>query len=136
MASLQRPLSPYLQYVNVQTLHTMGFSILHRITGVALSVGIVPLVYWLSAAAQGPEAYAKAQALFASAWMQVLVVGWAFSFCYHLLNGIRHLVWDTGHGLERPQARASGWLVFVGALLLTLLVVAVAWSRLNIAGAP
>lgn len=134
MASYQRPLSPYLQYVNVETFHTMGFSILHRITGVALSVGIVPLVYWLSAAALGREAYANAQTLFASVWMQVLMVGWAFSFCYHLLNGVRHLVWDTGHGLERRQARTSGWAVFIGALLLTIVVAAVAWSRLSITG--
>jgi succinate dehydrogenase / fumarate reductase, cytochrome b subunit len=116
---LNRPLSPYWQYVNAQTLHTMGFSILHRITGVALSVGSVLLVYWLVAAASGPSVYAQAQTFFSSTFVRVLSIGWLFSFCYHFLNGIRHLVWDTGRGFDLSVSRNSGYAVFVVALLLT-----------------
>jgi succinate dehydrogenase / fumarate reductase, cytochrome b subunit len=119
---LVRPLSPYMQYVNAQTIHTMGFSILHRITGVALSVGSVLLVYWLLAAASGPDAYAEAQNFFACTWVQVALLGWLFSFCYHFLNGIRHLVWDTGRGFDLHVARNSGYAVFAAAIVLTAVI--------------
>jgi succinate dehydrogenase / fumarate reductase cytochrome b subunit len=122
---LVRPLSPYMQYVNAQTIHTMGFSILHRITGVALTVGSVLLVYWLLAAASGPDQYAEAQNFLACTWVQVALVGWLFSFCYHFLNGIRHLVWDTGRGFDLHVARKSGYAVFVAAIVLTA---AIAWA--------
>ena len=121
---LTRPLSPYLQYVNARTLHTMGFSILHRITGVALSVGALPLVYWLTAAALGPESYAAARDVLASFWMQALMAGWVFGFCYHLLNGIRHLVWDTGRGFDQKVSLISGYSVFVAAIVLAVLIYA------------
>lgn len=119
---LVRPLSPYMQYVNIKTLHTMGFSILHRITGVALSVGSLLFVYWLFAAASGVDAYARAQALFATPLACVLLVGWAFSFSYHFLNGIRHLVWDTGRGFDPKVSRRSGYSVLVAATLVTALL--------------
>jgi succinate dehydrogenase / fumarate reductase cytochrome b subunit len=121
---LVRPLSPFWQYTNRHTLHTMGFSILHRITGVAMSVGSVLLVYWLVAAASGAEQYAQAQAFFANGWVQVALVGWVFSFCYHFLNGIRHLVWDTGRGFGLNVSRNSGYAVFVAAVIVTIAVVA------------
>ena len=126
---LVRPLSPYMQYVNAKTIHTMGFSILHRITGIALSIGIVPLVYWLTSAAMGVESYARAQEVFASPWMQVLLIGWLFSFSYHFFNGIRHLVWDTGRGFEGSTPLITGYTVFVLSLIATALVVALVWMR-------
>jgi succinate dehydrogenase / fumarate reductase cytochrome b subunit len=128
---LVRPLSPYWQYVNAQTIHTMGFSILHRITGVALTVGMMLLVYWFVAAASGPEGYAAAQAFFACTWVQVALAGWVFSFCYHFLNGIRHLVWDTGRGFELATARKSGYAVFVAAIVLAALIVWAFCARLG-----
>jgi succinate dehydrogenase / fumarate reductase cytochrome b subunit len=120
---LVRPTSPFWQYVNVHTLHTMGFSILHRITGMAMSVGSVLLVYWLVAAASGPDRYSQAQAFFACVWVQVALIGWVFSFCYHFLNGIRHLVWDTGRGFGLTVSRNSGYAVFVAAVIITIAVV-------------
>jgi len=128
---LVRPLSPYMQYVNAQTIHTMGFSILHRITGIALSVGSILLVYWLASAASGPEGYAKAQTFFACVWVQVALVGWVFAFSYHFLNGIRHLVWDTGRGFDLKTSRNSGYAVFVAAIALTVLIVAVFCARVG-----
>jgi succinate dehydrogenase / fumarate reductase cytochrome b subunit len=120
-----------MHYVNAQTLHTMGFSILHRITGIALTVGSILLVYWLIAAASGPERYAEAQVVLASTWIQVLIVGWVFSFCYHFLNGIRHLVWDTGRGFELKVARNSGYAVFAAAIVLTAVLVLLFFSRVG-----
>ncbi|HTE39693.1 MAG TPA: succinate dehydrogenase, cytochrome b556 subunit [Steroidobacteraceae bacterium] len=126
---LVRPLSPYWQYVNVQTLHTMGFSILHRFTGLALSVGSIVLVYWLAAAASGPERYVEVQGQLSALWLQVLLLGWLFSFCYHFLNGIRHLVWDTGRGFDLSVSRTSGYAVFVAALVATAALAYVLCSR-------
>jgi len=111
----------------------MGLSILHRITGVAMTVGAVLLVYWLVAAASGRESYATAQLLFSCVWVQVAIVGWVFSFCYHFLNGLRHLVWDTGRGFDLKVARNSGYTVLVGAVLLTALVCALFMTRVGVA---
>jgi len=118
-----------MQYVNVQSLHTMGLSILHRITGVALTVGSILLVYWLIAAASGPAAYEQAQSIFNLAVVKVALVGWVFSFCYHFLNGIRHLVWDTGRGFDLPVARKSGYSAVVGAILMTIIVSVLFFTR-------
>ncbi len=121
---LVRPLSPYMQYVNSHTMHTMGLSILHRFTGVALTIGSVLLVYWLVAAASGASAYAQAQTVFACWLTQVALVGWVFSFCYHFLNGIRHLVWDTGRGFDLAVSRNSGYTVLAAAIVITAAVCA------------
>lgn len=97
----------------------MALSILHRATGLALSVGLLLFIGWLAALASGPEAYAQAQAVFAHTATKLLLVIFSFCFFYHLLNGVRHLAWDTGHGLERRSARASGWVAFLGAVAVT-----------------
>ena len=100
----------------------MALSILHRVTGCALSaVGLLLFAYWLVAAASGSAAYQTAQSFFAHPLIQVALVGFSFAFFYHLLNGVRHLTWDTGHGLERKAARLSGWIVFLGAIACTAL---------------
>jgi succinate dehydrogenase / fumarate reductase cytochrome b subunit len=119
MAQRARPLSPFLHY---RWQYTNTLSILHRITGVLLSLGFFLLVYWLAAAAAGPERYGAAMDTLASPLAQLVLFGAAFSFCYHLLNGVRHLFFDLGHGFELRTARASGWAVAIGALLLGLLL--------------
>jgi len=115
----RRPLSPFLTVYRWQ--YTMALSILHRVTGCALSIGMLLLVYWLVAAASGSAAYETAQSFFAHPLSRVLLVGFSFAFFYHLLNGVRHMTWDTGHGLERKAARLSGWVVFLGAIACTAL---------------
>jgi succinate dehydrogenase / fumarate reductase cytochrome b subunit len=115
----QRPLSPFMSY---RWQYTNTLSILNRITGIALSVGLLLFVYWLVAAASGPESYAAALEVFAHPLTRIALVGFSFAFFYHLLNGVRHLVWDTGHGFEKATARASGWLAFLGAIVLTALL--------------
>ena len=112
-----RPLSPHIGVYKF--MYTMSLSILHRITGVAASFGFLAFVWWLMALATGPEAYARVMRALGTPLGKLLLVGFTFSFVYHFCNGIRHLVWDTGRGLERRQARASGATVVVVALLLT-----------------
>jgi len=119
MAQRERPLSPFLHY---RWQYTNTLSILHRITGVLLALGFLLLVYWLTAVAGGPEHYAAARARLASPLALAVLFGAAFSFCYHLLNGVRHLAFDLGRGFELATARASGRAVAIGALLLGLVV--------------
>jgi succinate dehydrogenase / fumarate reductase, cytochrome b subunit len=121
MQRAERPLSPHLQVYRPQL--TSVLSISHRATGLALSIGMLPLVWWLLAAASGPEAYGYAAGFFGS-WLGVLlVIGWTFSLFFHLCNGIRHLVWDAGHGLDLPTTYASGWGVVACSAGLTLVAV-------------
>jgi succinate dehydrogenase / fumarate reductase cytochrome b subunit len=122
MASHPRPTSPHLQIYRPQL--TSILSILHRITGVFLSLGILALIYWLGAAATGPEAFDKAQTIAASIVGRSLLFLWTGAFFYHLLNGIRHLAWDAGWGFELSTTYRSGWSVLIGALILSL----VAWT--------
>ncbi|MBM0105112.1 succinate dehydrogenase, cytochrome b556 subunit [Steroidobacter sp. S1-65] len=124
----ERPLSPFMMY---RWQYSNTLSILHRVTGCALTAGLLLFVYWLVAVASGPEAYAEAQSVFAHPLTRVLLVGFSFAFFYHLLNGIRHLVWDAGYGFEKPRARATGWLVFLGAIVLT----AILWVLVATGGA-
>ena len=119
-AAGNRPLSPHLQVYRPQI--TSVLSILHRITGVVLAVGIIPLVYWFAALAGGPAAYQEAYGVLSSGFVQLLLLGWVLAFSYHLLNGVRHLLWDAGWGFELRQVYASGWAVLAGAVLITLLV--------------
>jgi succinate dehydrogenase / fumarate reductase cytochrome b subunit len=103
-------------------------SILHRATGVFLSLGTLVVVYWLIAAAEGPEAYQQAQSLLGS-WLGLLLLfGWSFSLFYHLCNGIRHLFWDAGLGMDIKTAYATGKLVWAVSFILTALAWLLAFS--------
>lgn len=110
----QRPLSPHLSIYHFG--HTMALSIAHRIAGLWLAAGVCALVYWLISAADGEQAYEHATALLTTWYFRVLLLGWLAGFCYHLVNGMRHLLWDAGVGLEKAQARRSAVLVVVVAL--------------------
>ena len=116
MPGASRPLSPYWIY---RWQITMWLSSLHRITGLMLSLGAVALAVWLIALASGPAAFADAQAVYASTWFKLPLIGWTFCFCFHLTNGIRHLCWDTGVGFGRAQIQASGWTVVLVTLVAT-----------------
>ena len=118
MATDNRPLSPHLQVYKPQL--TSVLSILHRLTGIALAIGTLLLVWWLIAAATGPEAYDAAQSFIGSILGRLLLLGWTFALFYHLANGIRHLAWDTGWGFELDKAYMTGWLVVIASIVLTL----------------
>ncbi|MEO7775631.1 MAG: succinate dehydrogenase, cytochrome b556 subunit [Steroidobacteraceae bacterium] len=111
----QRPLSPHLGVYRFG--YTMSLSILHRITGVVLSVGFLVLAAWLMAIAGGAESYARMNAFLGHGVIQVLLAGWLVSFVYHFANGIRHLCWDAGWGFEKPQARRSALIVVVAVVI-------------------
>jgi succinate dehydrogenase cytochrome b subunit len=119
MTRRERPLSPHLGIY--RPMYTMVLSISHRITGVLLSIGLVLFTYWLIALAGGPGLYTTALERFRFPLTRWLLLGWLFSFFFHLCNGIRHLAWDCGLGFERKQARASGWAVLIAAVGLTAL---------------
>jgi succinate dehydrogenase / fumarate reductase cytochrome b subunit len=90
---------------------------------VALSVGAILLISWLGAAADGPEPYAAFQRFLGSWIGLVLLFGWSVALFYHLCNGIRHLWWDTGRGLELRSVYIGGWTVVAATAALTI----VAW---------
>jgi len=106
-------------------------SILHRFTGLALALGLVALSYWLICLAGGEEAYGGAMRIFASPPGLMFLIGWTFSFLYHLLNGMRHLLWDAGYGFERTQRHVSGWIAVLGAVGLTACIWLVIWRGLQ-----
>ena len=110
-----RPLSPHLGIYRFA--YTMALSISHRLTGVILAVGLVVLCCWLESAARGADAYASTLAVLSHWAFKVLLVGWLASFLFHFCNGVRHLLWDSGVGLERPAARRGAAIVLVVAAL-------------------
>lgn len=118
MTAKSRPLSPHLSVYKFRITSTL--SILHRMTGVALSIGAVALVWWLFAIASGPDAYAVFLSVAGSIVGKIAIAGWLFTFFYHLCNGVRHLFWDVGKGFAIEQARASGWTVVTVSALATL----------------
>jgi succinate dehydrogenase / fumarate reductase cytochrome b subunit len=118
MDTRERPLSPHLQVYKPQL--TSILSIMHRVTGVALAVGTCLLVWWLVVIALGGEYYTIMQNIMGSWYGRLALLGWSFALFYHLCNGIRHLFWDMGVGLELRRAYQSGWLVIGAAILLTL----------------
>jgi len=119
MISDPRPLSPHLQVYRWQLTSVM--SILHRVSGVALTAGALLLVWWLVAAAAGPGAYAQVQWFLGSPLGLLLLFVWTAALFYHLCNGLRHLWWDAGHGFELPSVYASGWIVAAATGVLTVI---------------
>lgn len=118
MSNSERPLSPHLFIYRWPM--TMAVSMLHRVSGVMLSLGLIILVAWLLAAADGAATYERFAGIMQSAVGRAFLALWSFAFFFHLANGVRHLVWDLGYGFEIPQANASGWTVIVGTVVLTL----------------
>ena len=117
MPSRSRPVSPHLQIYRWQIGNTL--SILHRLTGLALTLGLIVLCSWFVALASGERAYAAAMRLYEGPLGIVVMIAWTFAFAFHLLNGLRHLFWDVGLGFERLQRHASGWFAVLGAAALT-----------------
>lgn len=118
-----RPLSPHLQVYRPQI--TSVTSILTRITGNALIGAAVLIVWWFLAAATGPEAFARADWVLTSFVGDLVMTLAVWALWYHTLAGIRHVIWDTGRGLDLPTAEKLGWAVVGGSVLLTLLTVIV-----------
>ena len=129
MAGHPRPLSPHLQVYRPQL--TSFTSIMHRITGIGLAVGLLYLVCWLVAAASGLAAFDRLQSFNGSIIGKLLLLGWSIAFFYHLLNGIRHLAWDAGWGFELPAAYKTGYAVLIGTALLTILAWVIGYYQMG-----
>jgi succinate dehydrogenase / fumarate reductase cytochrome b subunit len=117
----ERPLSPHLSVYKFK--YTLATSILNRFAGLILALGFILLVYWLVALASGARAYAQARALLSLGVCKILYAVLLAAFVYHLAAGVRHLIWDTGRGLERATARRSAWIVAFVSLVVTALLV-------------
>jgi succinate dehydrogenase / fumarate reductase cytochrome b subunit len=123
-----RPLSPHLQIY--KPLLTMMMSIVHRITGAALFFGMLLLVWVLIAAAAGPNAYASVQWFMETLLGRLILFGYTWALIHHMLGGIRHLIWDTGRGLDKVSIEIFAWATIISSTVLTLLVWAVGyWLR-------
>jgi len=117
--SRQRPLSPHLQIYKPQL--TSILSILHRATGVALSIGSIILVSWVIALTLGEATYLSYLKIINNWFGKLILFGFTFALFYHFSNGIRHLFWDAGYGYDLKQAYMSGTLVIIASLTLTII---------------
>lgn len=117
---IQRPLSPHLQVF--RPIITMTMSIVHRITGGALYFGTLLLVWWLLAAASGPDAYAATTSIFGSWFGLLVMLGFSWALIHHLLGGIRHMIWDLGYGFDPVWRNRLAWWSIFGSVALTLVL--------------
>ena len=115
----KRPLSPHLQIYRLPLLALMSIS--HRITGAFLNIGALVLAAWLASAAAGQESYEIFQSLITSPLGMLMLFGWTASLYYHLLNGVRHLIWDTGAALDLESAYKTGWITIGLTAVMTVL---------------
>ncbi|HMF66127.1 MAG TPA: succinate dehydrogenase, cytochrome b556 subunit [Phyllobacterium sp.] len=115
-----RPLSPHLQIY--KPIPTMVMSIVHRITGSALYVGTLLVAWWLIAAATNEEYFNFVSAIYGS-WIGLLVLlGYTWALIHHMIGGIRHLIWDTGRGLEKDTTTKMAWASLILSVALTILI--------------
>jgi succinate dehydrogenase / fumarate reductase cytochrome b subunit len=121
-----RPLSPHLTIWRWQV--TMLASIMHRATGMALSVGAIVLAWWLVSISNGPEGYDSFMIYAAMPLGVVVLFGFTWAFAFHFFNGIRHLAWDIGYGFDKHLAIKTGFLVFALSFLVAIGVFAFIWT--------
>ncbi|MGL6290283.1 MAG: succinate dehydrogenase, cytochrome b556 subunit [Silanimonas sp.] len=119
MATPKRPLSPFMIGPYYRPQITSMMSIAHRGTGIVNALGVLVLAWWLVALASGDEAYAQFTAAAGSLPGRIALFAFGATLVYHLLNGVRHLVWDMGRGFEIPQVYRSGYAVIALAVVLT-----------------
>lgn len=116
-----RPLSPHLQVYRLPLAAVL--SITHRITGIGLSLGMLLITWWLTAAAYGPDSYDQAMSYIASPLGLLILLGFSVALFFHLCNGIRHLLWDAGRNYEIAETKRGNVYVIIGTIVLT----AAAW---------
>ena len=121
-----RPLSPHLQIYKLPL--TAMMSVLHRGTGVVISIGTLLLVWVLAKAAMGAEAFAWTQWLLSSWFGYLVLIGFTFSLYAHFCNGIRHLIWDMGYGFDVSKANTGAMISLITAVALTVLTWIVAFA--------
>src|SRR5881409_2650994 len=119
-APVQRPLSPHLSIY--KPMLTMMRSIVHRFTGAALYAGTLLLVWWLLAAASGPNAYAKVQWFMGTFVGRLILFGYTWALIHHMFGGVRHLIWDTGRGLGPGEREWLARATLFGSVALTVVL--------------
>jgi len=117
---VKRPMSPHLQVYRPQL--TSILSIMNRVTGIAVSVGTLLLVWWLVAAATGPQAFDHVQWFIGSPVGLFMLFGWTAALFYHFFAGIRHLAWDAGYGFELDKVHMTGWATMIATVVCTVVV--------------
>lgn len=117
---VRRPLSPHLQIYRPQI--TSVLSIMNRVTGLAASAGTLLLVWWLAAAATGPQAFDRVQWFIGTPVGLFMLFGWTTSLFYHFFGGLRHLAWDAGWGYELDKTHMTGWAAIIATAVSTLAV--------------
>jgi|TARA_B110000967_G_scaffold209012_1_gene263300 succinate dehydrogenase / fumarate reductase cytochrome b subunit len=117
---MNNPLSPHLQIYRWQI--TSVLSILHRITGVVLSLGTIILSVWLLCLGLGETYFNFFNHLISSFIGRTIMIGYTWAVCFHTLNGIRHLGWDYGYGLELIAVKITGWTVILSSLVMTTII--------------
>jgi succinate dehydrogenase / fumarate reductase, cytochrome b subunit len=128
MRQAERPLSPHLQIYRWPV--TLAVSILHRITGGALYFGSLLLLWWLIAAASSDHAFDIVQAVFGNWFVQLVLFGFSWALIHHGLGGIRHLIWDSGSGLDLKSAERLAWANLAGSVALSILLwIVILWAR-------
>ena len=120
---VRRPLSPHLQVYRPQL--TSVLSIMNRVTGLAISVGALLLVWWRAAAATGPQAFSQVQWFIGSPLGLFMLFGWTASLFYHFFGGLRHLAWDAGYGFSLERTHLTGYLAIAATVVSTVLVWAI-----------
>ena len=119
-ATRSRPISPHLQIYRLTP--TMLMSIVHRITGGALYFGVLLFALWLLAAAGTREQFDFVNGLFGSFLGRLVLFGYTWALLHHMLGGIRHLIWDTGHGLEKDTSTKMSSATLIGSVTLTVVI--------------
>jgi len=122
-----RPLSPHLQVYKPQMTSVM--SAFHRITGVGNSLGAALVAWWFIAAATGEGAFDFINGLLTSWLGHLVLLGFTFSLCYHLCNGLRHLLWDAGYGFELDQVKTTGLVAMAAAAMMAVGLFIVGWAN-------
>ena len=120
-AAKNRPLSPHLSIYKL--IPTMVMSIVHRITGAALYFGMPFVALWLVATATGPQYYDFVSIIYGSIIGRLVLLGFTWALMHHMLGGVRHLIWDTGHALDKHVTTKMAW----GTLVLSLALTAIVW---------
>jgi succinate dehydrogenase / fumarate reductase cytochrome b subunit len=119
-APVERPLSPHLLIYRWPL--PMAMSIAHRITGCGLYLGTLLVAWWLIAAAAGPNPYSSVAAFMSSFLGRLILFGYTWALLHHMLGGIRHFIWDAGHGFTTVEREWLSLATAVGSVSLTLIL--------------
>ena len=119
MNDSKNPLSPHLQIYRWQVSSLL--SITHRISGVINLLALILIFFWLIALILGEDNYESFLLTINSFFGKFILIGFTWSMCFHILSGIRHLVWDLGYGFEIKTANISGAVVIISSLVLTII---------------